>query len=169
MVNTIKVYAHKGDLQRTSNVLKRIRRRIPVMTSSAMMEWGKTLERDMKTSARQANIKPFTGTLYKKGIRWEQRPKGRIGRLLIRQYGIMLDEMKPHWVNITQRRTRLLKWGMRQSNDLIRNASVLIASGKLRKKSIYVRPHPFIMNGWGRARPKLLPIIKKHINMGMKT
>ncbi len=33
---------------------------------------------------------------------------------------------------------------------------------------IYVKPHPFIRNGYLRARPKLRPILLRDINRGIK-
>lgn len=150
-----------GDIKKLDGYLNRIKR-IPDLTREALYDWGKILERDMKSSAKIAHIRKFTGGLYSKGIEWRQRPRGNIGRLFIRKYGLYLDSMKPHWVNITRRRTRLLLWGQQADSDLIRNASILIASGRLRKKAIFVRPHPFIRRGWQMARPKLRLMLNQH-------
>lgn len=129
-----------------------------------MQRWGRVLARDTANAARQAGVKPFTGTLFSNGMRWEQAPQGKIGRFFIRQYGVYLDSMSPHWVNITPRRTRLLAWAMQSRNGLLHNAAVLIASGKLRKKAVFVRPHPYILTGYTRARSKLMPMIRQEVS-----
>jgi len=166
MVRVIEIRT-TGDLVKADGVLARIQRRVPEMLSKEMMTWGKILERDMKESALAAQIKPFTGTLYSTGIQWRQRPRGRIGYLFVRDYGIKLDSMRPHWVNITARRTRLLAWAGQASDDLINNAATLIASGRMKRKAIFVRPHPFLRVGWNRARPKLRQRLKRAVQRGI--
>lgn len=163
MVKVIRIRT-AGDIKKVDGLLAGIRKRLPEMTSKAMRRWGKTLEADLKMAAIQAGISKFTGTLQTTGIEYRQRPRGRTGYLFIRQYGVMLDSMRPHWVNIRASRTRFVLWAQQARSSIIRNAGVLIASGRLRKKAIYVRPHPFIQSGWRRARPKLRAIIKQTID-----
>lgn len=148
-------------------VIGRIQRNLPEMTPKAMMRWGKILEKDMKVSARNANIKKFTGTLFGKGIRWKQRPRGKIGRLLIRNYGIALDSMKPHTVSISGRRTVFLKWAKQAyKTEISKNAGKV--GKKIRSFPLKVKPHPFIRSGWKRARTKLRPIIKQETKKVMR-
>jgi len=163
MVIVIKI-KNLQDLEKASKTLSGIHKKLPEMTSKAMMKWGKTLERDVKQSAMMAGIIPFTGILFNEGIRWEQRPKGKTGQLFIRQYGVALDEMKNHWVNITANRTRLLAWSRQANNPLIRNSATLISSGKMKKKKIFVRKHPYIRQGYNMARPKLKTILHSELN-----
>ncbi len=160
MVTVITIRS-SGDLIKTSNSLKGIQKKLPVMNSRAMMRWGKILEKDMKVSAKSAGIKSSTGVLFGKGIEYRQRPRGNVGRLFIVNSGVMLDSMKPHWVNILQRRTRLLDWALRSRN--FKSEARAISSGELKKFPIFVRPHPFIRSGWKRARPKLKPIVKQEM------
>lgn len=151
----------KGDRQ-VIKKLDRIRR-FPSMTRKAMMIWGKTLERDTKTAARMAGISAMTGNIYGKGIQWRQKPGGKIGRLFIRQSYVFLDSMKPHWVNITRSRTMLLHWASGARNDGIRLGALEVAARLRRTFPVYVEPHPFIREGYMRARPKLGTIIKSQL------
>ena len=152
----------QGDLTKGVNSLKRIHKKLPQMSSRAMMKFGKTLERDIKDSAIQSGIQNNTGHLLSRGIEYRQKPNGRVGKLFIVNYGVMLDSMKPHWVNILRRRKRLLRWALNSRN--FKKPARKILTGKLDKYTIYVRPHPFIADGWRRARPKLRPIIKRELN-----
>jgi len=163
----IKVTVKNREMKRTVNALKGAGR-LPAMSSEAMMEWGTTLERDMKTAARQAGIQNFTGTLmHGKGIEWRQRPKGYIGRLFMRKYGIYLDSMRNHWVNMKRSRRVLLKWAQQADDPKLRSAARKISAGKARKYAFGVRKHPFIRMGFERARPKLAPIIKTKAKQAM--
>lgn len=167
MVDVITVNI-QGDLDRMDRVLSRIRRKVPESTSEALNEWGTILERDMKNSAIQAGIKPFTGTLFTKGIEWRMKPKGRIGRLFIRQYGVFLDSMRPHAVAFKKSRTRLLAWGLQARSLGVRVQAALVDEGIQKSAAIFVRPHPFIRRGFRRARPKLRPIARKHLDRAVR-
>lgn len=134
--------------------------KLPEMTSDVMYQWGKILEKDMKNSAHQADIKPFSGVLFGKGIEWRQRPKGKIGRLFIVKYGLDLDSMKPHYVAFKKSRTRFLRWGLRANSSSIKAKARRAAAGAKKGRSIYVKPHPFVRRGWRRARPKLNALLK---------
>ena len=164
MVVVIKI-TNIGSLNRSKKVLKGIQTKIPVMTSKAMMRWGKTFEKDLKTEARTAGIESPTGTIYGKGIEYRQRPNGNIGRLFMRNSYVMLDSMKSHWVNLKQSRGRLLQWAARSRN--FKDEARMIQTGDLKKFPIFVRPHPFIRAGWNRARPKLNPILKQEMRKVM--
>lgn len=159
------IVRNSGDLTTVLRVLKGIHKRLPEMTSKAMMLWGKTLERDIKTSAKGADIRPFKGKLYGKGIEWRQKPKGRIGHLFIRLYGIYLDSMKPHWVSVHRRRTRLLAWAKQANNPKIVAKARLLEARGIKSFSIFVHKHPYIRRGWNRARPKLRPILKSQLKI----
>ncbi len=137
------------------------------MTRKGMMRWGKILVRDMKISARQAKIKRYTGTLQGLGIRWEQRKKGDVGYLFMRLYSIYLDSMRPHYVNVTRRRTRLLAWAKRATSSNIRRKARMVEKRELKSFAIYVKPHPFIAQGYRRARPKLRAVLKRVASRGV--
>lgn len=158
-----------GDFMKAVATLNRIRRRLPVMTRKGMMRWGKILERDMKSSTKRAGIDSFTGTLQTTGIRYEQRPRGNIGKLFIRQYGVFLDSMAPHFVNVTRRRTRLLLWARVARSDSIRGRARLLEQRAIQKFTLYVRPKPFIREGYRRARPKLGTIIRREVARAIQT
>ncbi len=163
MVYVIKI-KNLQDLDRTITSFKGIHRKLPEMTSTAMFNWGNELVRDIKQSAYNSHITPFTGRLYSNGIRWEQRPKGKIGRLFMVRYGVALDSMPNHWVNMTPNRTRLLLWGGQAHDSLINNAARNIQSGLIKKHAIFVRKHPFIRQGFNVARPKLRIYIRNELN-----
>lgn len=155
-----------SDVVKTVGVLKNIKKRMPEMPVRVMRKWGKILERDMKNSARKAGIKPFTGTLYNSGIQWRQRKTGRTGMLFMRNYAVALDSMKPHFVNVTSRRSRLLAWAKQADNQHIRRQADKIKT--IRKFPIHVTPHPFIRIGWKRARPKLRPLIQQETRLALR-
>lgn len=138
-------------------------RNIPQAIPRATLRWGKILERDMKASARTAGIRRFTGTLYGTGIRYEQAPNGKIGRLFIRQYGVAVDSMRPHFVSVKSTRTQLLRWALQARSRAIRARAKQVAAGTLTRFGIFVKPHPFINAGWRRARPKLRPILRQEL------
>lgn len=166
MVKVI-IISTQGDLFRAVTTLNRIKTRLPDMTRLGMRRWGNILARDMKVSAVRAKIKPFTGTLQDTGIRWEQGVRSDIGYLFMRLYAIYLDSMAPHYVNITRRRTRLLAWGKMARVSTIKRKANMVEKGELKSFAIYVRPHPFIAQGYGRARPKLMPILKRLASRGV--
>lgn len=149
-----------GDLFNAVKTLNRIRKRLPVMTRKAMMRWGKILVRDMKLSARKVGLKRFSGTLQGPGIRWEQGKRSDTGYLFMRLYAIYLDSMRPHYVNVTRRRTRLLAWAKIARGSTIRRKARMVEKRELKSFAIYVKPHPFIAQGYRRARPKLRPLLK---------
>jgi len=157
-----------GSAQTAINTLKRVGKNMPEMPPKVMMRWGKILERDMKSAARAAGIKPFTGTLYEKGIEYRQRPRGKVGMLFIRQYGVMLDSMKTHLVSVNRRRSRLLAWAEQAQKGSISSRARLVKGGKLKKFPIVVRAHPFIRAGWGRARRKLRPMLVQYTEQTLK-
>jgi hypothetical protein len=164
MVYVIRI-STSGDFVKAENVLNRAKKRLPEMSRLGMKRWGNILERDLKRSAFiQAGIKNFTGTLQSTGIRYEQGEKSDVGRLFIRQYGIYLDSMAPHFVNVKRRRSGLLAWAKRANADWIRKKANLVEQRKLSKFSIHVKPHPFIVNGYRTARPKLRAVLKRVAN-----
>ena len=156
-----------GDLFNAVTSLNRIKKRLPEMTRKGMMRWGNILAKDMKISARRARIRNFSGTLQKLGIRWEQGVRSNIGYLFMRLYSIYLDSMAPHYVAITRRRTRLLAWAKLARKITIRKKATLVEKRKLKSFAIYVKPHPFIAQGYRRARPKLRPILKSLASRGI--
>jgi hypothetical protein len=151
-------------LKEFKGIMKNVER-TPEMVSNAMMEWGNVAVKDFKNAAKNAYIQPFTGSLFGNGIRWEQSPKGQIGKLWMNAHGIYLDSMKPHFVNIKSTRTGLVKWGKQAINPEIRKVSKLIEEGKVKRHGIMVRPHPFIDTGFRRAYGKLDKIIDKNIKL----
>jgi len=166
MVNVI-IIKTSGDLFHAVRTLNRIKRKLPEMTRLAMRRWGNTLARDMKRSARNSGIKKFSGTLQGLGIRWEQGVRSNEGYLFMRLYAIYLDSMAPHYVNITRRRTRLLAWGINSRSSIIRKKSAMVSRKELKSFAIYVKPHPFIAQGYRVARPKLKPILKQMTKRGI--
>ncbi len=157
MADLIVVNVRDGSFQ---SRIKRIRK-LPDMLQSTLYNWGKILERDIKESAMTAGIKSFTGGLFSKGIEWRQAPKGKIGRLFMRQYGVYLDSMTPHFVSVNKRRQGLLSWAGVASNPFLNRQANLVQQGKMKRFGVFVKPHPFILSGWNRARPKLNPMIRR--------
>lgn len=149
-------------------VLNRIKRRVPEMTREEMRKWGRILEKDLRHAARQARISP--GVLTEgKGIEWRQRKRSNTGYLFMKIYGIYLDSMKPHFVNVTRQRSRLLMWASIARKAPIRRKAEDVIRGKRAKFSVYVRPHPFIHTGYTRARKKLRPILKRGVSRAVHT
>jgi hypothetical protein len=167
MPNVIHVTVKNRRMVKTVAALKGLGN-LPAMTSDGMMDWGKTLERDMKSAARQAKIEDFTGTLLKgRGIKWRQEPKGYTGNLFMRSYAIKLDSMKAHWVNIRRSRSAFLRWARQARDPRIRTAAQRINDGTENKHAIQVRKHPFIRMGFERARPKLALILREKAKLAM--
>jgi len=156
-----------GDLFNAVTSLNRIRRRLPEMTRVGMIRWGRILARDMKLSARKAGIQRFSGTLQGLGIRWEQGVRSNTGYLFMRLYAIYLDSMAPHYVNITRRRSRLLIWAKKARSPNVRRKARMVERKELKSFAIYVKPHPFIAQGYARARPKLRPVLKRLASRGV--
>lgn len=156
-----------GDLFNAVKTLNRIRKRLPIMTRKAMMRWGNILARDMKLAARKVGLKRFSGVLQGPGIRWEQGKRSDTGYLFMRLYAIYLDSMRPHYVSVTRRRTRLLAWAKLARSSTIRRKARMVEKRKLKSFAIYVKPHPFIAQGYRRARPKLRPLLKVMTSRGV--
>lgn len=153
------VIATSGDLFKASESLGRMGNNLPMMSRSAMRRWGFMLAKDMQMSARRSGIQDFTGNTQERGIEWRQGPQSDWGYLFMRQYHLYLDSMKPHFVAINRRRTRLLAWAGQAQNAGIRRKAMLVEQEQMKSFAIFVRPHPFIANGWRVARPKLRPIL----------
>ena len=150
------------DIATTLVTLKRINTRLPSMTREGMRQWGRNiLVRHLKRSAGRAGIRSSTGTLFNRGIRWQQGKKSDKGYLFMRLYGIYLDSMKPHWVNVNRGRMRLLRWARTARNDKIRDKAQDITAGVRTKFSIRVKPHPFIRVGYKNAKSELGRMFKK--------
>jgi len=160
MVKVI-VVRTSGELFNAVTTLNRIKKRLPEMVRIGMMRWGRILVRDMKLSARRANIKHFTGTLQGLGIRWEQRKKSDTGYLFMRLYAIYLDSMSPKFVSVKRTRIVLLRWAKLARNPNISRKARMVETGKLKRFAIFVKPHPFIAQGYRRARRKLRPVLKR--------
>ncbi len=150
-----------GDLKKATVSLNRIKKKLPKMTRLGMRRWGNILVRDMKLSARRANIKDFQGILQGPGIRWEQGVRSDTGFLFMRLYAIFLDSMSPKYVSIKRTRTVLLRWAKMAKSPAIRRKARMVEKKELKSFSIFVRPHPFIARGYGRARPKLQQVLKR--------
>ena len=149
-----------GDFIKASNSLNKMKHKLPQMTRIGMRRWGKILERDLKMSARQAGIKSHTNILLGKGIEWRQGKNSNVGYLFMRLYGIQLDEMRPHYVALRPRRTRLMMWARQASSSRIRQMARDVDQKKS-KRAVYVKPHPFIAKGYRRARGKLSAVLKR--------
>jgi len=167
MARTITI-STSGELKHSIRTLSRIHRNIPKNTKDVMCKWGNILVRDTKNSALDSGIKAFSGTLYGNGIRWEQGKRSNVGYMFIRKYGIYLDSMKDHFVSVNRNRTRLLAWAKQSRSSAIRTKANKIEKGKLKSFSIFVKKHPFISKGYNRARPKLLPLVKRSIKNTIK-
>jgi hypothetical protein len=148
-------------MERVANQFKR-KRLLPFKVRAAMREFGTGLERSIKRSAFEAGIKPSTGRMQKRGIRYEQRPNGNVGTLKILQDYLYLDDMNPHWVSVKRSRGALLRWAQKASSSTIRRAANRVASGKQSSFAFRVRPHPYIERGYTRQRAQLPKILQKH-------
>lgn len=167
MANVIRITT-SGSFNTNLKNLRVISKRFPQLTRDGMRKWGFILERDMRNSAI-LNLNKFTGILFsERGIRYTQRKKGDIGKLFIRHYGVMIDEMKPHYVSVRKSRSRLLLWAKRARNKNIREKANAVETGKMKRFGLYVKRHPWINQGYRVARPKLRPILRQSLNRGLK-
>ncbi len=155
------VIKNMKDINVTIKTLNRIKKRLPKMTTDTMLQWGKMLEKSMKDSAKLAGIKKFTGTLYKRGIEWRQRPRGKTGKLFIRLYGVYLDSMNSHYVNVLRRRSKLLQWALQANNPNIRRNALQVQNRTRQSFPLYVRQKPFIQRGYRRVRRRLKPMLAR--------
>lgn len=151
----------EGDLVNAVITLNRIKKNLPRMTREVMRKWGGIVVKDTKNSAIEAGIQSSSNVLMSKGIRWEQGKRSDVGFMFIRLYGIYLDSMKPHFVSVTRRRSRLLSWAKRSRSPNIRRKARLVELKKIDSFGIYVKPHPFIRSGYAKARPKLTSMIRR--------
>lgn len=160
MVHVIRITT-AGDFDRAISSLNKMKHSLPQMTIRGMHRWGKILEKDTKRSARDVGIRDSTGLLFSKGIEYRQGPRSSIGFLFIRQHGVYLDSMQPHFVSVKRTRTVLLGWALHARSSSIATKAMLVQLGKMKRFSIYVRPHPFIAEGYRTARPKLRAVLKR--------
>lgn len=156
------------DINTAIVTLKRINTRLPNMTREGMRQWGKVLVSHLKRSAGRAGIRSSTGTLFNKGIRWEQGKKSDKGYLFMRVYGIYLDSMAPHWVSVHRGRMRLLRWARIARNDRIRDMAQDISAGTRKKFKLKVKPHPFIKSGYKNAKSELGRMFKRAVKRGIR-
>jgi hypothetical protein len=152
------------DLINANGYLNRVLNILPKVINNMMIKWGNILVRELKQSAKNAGIGNFTGTLQKRGIRWEQKKRNMRGELFMRQYGIFLDSMNPHYVNVNNRRQKLLRWSLRAKRQSIRERGKKVETGELKKFSIHVNRHPFIDRGNRLALRRLNPMAKRMLN-----
>jgi hypothetical protein len=158
-----------SDVPKAQKELGRIEQRLIDKVSDAMMSWGKTLENEMKNSAHQAYIQPFTGNIYGKGIQYRQKKGSSEGFLFMNQYALALDRMKIHGVYVTRSRSRLLSWASQAINPEIRRGARSVMSGKNKKFVIVVKPHPFIERGFNRAYQKFGMMLKRNTSIVFMT
>ena len=157
LTNILTVKLKQGSVKTFESMVKRVRK-IPDLTSEAMNQWGHILAKDLQVSAKiHGKIKPWRGTLMSdKGIQWRQKPKGRVGRLYMVRYGVMLDRMTPHFVSLKPGRL-ITQWAKDPNKMNITPRTVKPF------QAIRVKPHPFISAGYRIARPKLKTIIKQNL------
>ena len=165
MVKVI-VIKTSGDLFTAVKTLSRIRRRLPKMVRKGMMRWGKILVRDMKLSLRRVSM-TFKGVSEGRGIRWEQGKTSNVGYLFMRREYLALDHMRPHWVSVKRSRTVLLAWAKQAIIPNIKTRARMVEKRELNRFGIYVKPHPFIAQGYRIARPKLRPVLKRLASRGV--
>lgn len=142
--------------------LKRLRGTSHKLTREAMREFGEVFERSLKRHAKAAGIKNFTGSLQGRGIRYEQRKEGDIGRIKMHQHAVFVDCMKPHYVNVYARRTRLLRWAAQAQSPALRSMAAQVQRGTRRSFKVYVRPHPYITKACQYALRRLPSISRKY-------
>ena len=167
MVKTIKIRT-AADFKKAIGTLNEIERKLLFQIRESMREWGETkLEPDMKESAVRAGISSHTGELLDTGIDYRQGPKSDTGFLFIRDYGVKLDEMRPHYVSVTRRRTRFFSWAKQARKGHIRRKARLLEEGKIKSFGVFVKPHPFIEMGHEKARPKLNQILRRRTKIAV--
>lgn len=159
------------ELKKVEKSVKSLNDKVPRATSTAMHQYGNKLVRNLKDSARLADIKSFAGDngLYGKGIRWEQAPNGKIGTLYMAQHGIFLDSMHPHHLTVRKGRGTLLRWMKQARSSNLRKIAKSIESGKRERYGLYVKPHPFIQRGLRMSNKHLSRLLGTQVNKAVKS
>lgn len=154
MVVLVKV----SNMQAFSNI-ERIADNFPLAVGKAGNEFGLTLQRRLR---RNITVKKLidTGELHS-GTKWVRKSKIG-GELRMPVHGIMLDSMRPHWVEFKPSRTGFIGWAQRKGNLDVKTAAAS-------QGYIFVRPHPFIRGPMERTIRDLPDIIKKHTDKNSKS
>jgi hypothetical protein len=168
MVKIIRI-TNEFEFDKAIKSVKRLSTRLPIMARELKRQLGNTIVKELKTSARQAGIRRFTNEMFTNGIRYEQTPKGNIGKVIILDKYYFLDSMKPHFVNVLRNRTQLLAWAKQAKNSEIRKKAKEVLANKRKKFSIYVKPHKYIRRGFIMARRQIPKLINKEKNKVLQT
>lgn len=120
----------------------------------------------LKDEAIKANIKPWRGVLNR-SIRAVKKSKSS-WVIKMAKHGVYLDSMRPHWVSL--KRGRLItQWA--KDRGIIANVSGgygEVWMYPVNKRSVYVRPHPFIAHAVTRMNRKAKTIVEKEINKAIR-
>lgn len=156
-----------ADFKKAAGILDNIGKKMLKNIREGMIEWGRTkLVPDMRESVVRADIRSKTGRLMG-SIKWKQAKDSNVGFLNIVNYGVALDRMKPHFVNINRRRSRFLAWARVANSPRIRLNAKRIDAGEINKFGIKVRKHPFINHGIERAKPKLNMVLRRKTRISL--
>jgi hypothetical protein len=138
-------YDIRFDMGRTQAMFRKLPREIQVNLGNALFDIGKDVERSLKRQL-QVNKSVWRGKLLN-SIRAKKMSDNRT-IITMNQEGFWLDNARPHAVAL--RRGRLItRWA---SDHGIRGVRYL-----------YVRPHPFILRGFSRARKNIPKRLQKRI------
>jgi hypothetical protein len=152
-----------SDFRAVNSTLKGIHKRYNKLSKEVLRKFGARLVSAVKDSAAQAGIEPFTGHLYGRGVRWEQ--KDRSGALYIPAYALRLDK-SPQNVKVTRNSKTVKRWILQTSKTSYRTKELVdeLDSGKKNFFFMSVRQYPFVRRGWQRARRSLPQYVRTEAN-----
>lgn len=154
----------KKDLARIAKKFKRT----PQEIINSVNQWGQILRRDVIQSADEAGIQSFRGNLKGRGTQWRKVTEKTRGMLVMPGHAAALDSMRPHFVRVDHTRPDLLAWANQSNSAVIQAMSSDVLAHRRKKFAIFVKPHPFLKRGIGRAVPKLGPLLRLGVKNAWK-
>ena len=126
--------------------------KLPVWIRESIMNWGFTLQQDLRIAAPG-----YTGKLAS-GINWKER--GNTFQLEMPIEGVYVDSTRTHWVSLNKsnaRNKRLAEWALNHGIAKERN-------GYVTPGSLLVHKHPFITRVVNRDVLKLDNHLRRGLN-----
>ena len=145
MVGTVKIIVKKDE---ATPFLRKLPEKVNVHGNISVWNMSQKGAKFIRESAFNSGIRSYTGHLMSKnGIQARKLGKNRFG-IFIPHYGKKLDRMPPHFVSLKRGRG-ITRWAR--------------AKG-ITGKSIFVKPHPFIENGWRQFLNSIPTELEQMIN-----
>lgn len=137
------------DMGRLRDRLHNISRNMPKNMGDAGYELMRKFAMNLRAQVMMKNLIWRRNLL--RGIRAEKKNQN-MSYVKMPLYGIYLDRMRPHWVSL--KRGRLITQWARDKG--------------IRARGVYVKPHPFIVEGMTRTYPQINQIIKTYADKAVR-